>query len=150
MSAASEWGDAAEGVGFAFRPAPGPGAPAPSTAFGGTWRFTGGAPGAGIDWTVQANQFPTSTFAVSVYEGRQVQSGSTAGWTCEVQSLASTNNSLRCNADPGTPALAPGSPVSGHLELTAPGTNTMPVEVIAPTAEGSSSQTSYRMSKEAR
>jgi hypothetical protein len=81
VTALSAYGDAAEGVGFSFKPLP-PGGTS-SSAFAGTWHFTGGTPGSGIDWTVQAREASTSRFGIIVYDPFHVTGGTgPAGWSC--------------------------------------------------------------------
>jgi hypothetical protein len=129
VTALSAYGDAAEGVGFSFKPLP-PGGVA-SSAFAGTWHFTGGAPGTGIDWTVQAKEASTSRFGIIVYDPFHVAGGTAPpGWTCSVQRTSRDNDTYLCEG--GT--LSPGESVSGHLDLDQVGNDGMSVDLLACTA----------------
>ena len=131
-------GDAAEGVGFAFRPA-GTGQPSTSGNFSGTWRANGGT----LEWTIRANRFATDHFRIRAHNGYSFQSGSTpSGFTCELQTIETPNDVWACSG--GT--FAPGSDISGTLQLNgSPGT--LFFEVIAPSSEGGS-DTGYPMTQQ--
>jgi hypothetical protein len=129
VTALSAYGDAAEGVGFSFKPLL-PGGVA-SSAFAGNWHFTGGSPGTGIDWTVQAKEASTSRFGIIVYDPFHVAGGTgPAGWTCSVQHTTRDNDTYLCEG--GT--LAPGESVSGHIDLDQAGNNAMTLTLLACTA----------------
>ena len=141
VAASSTFGDAAEGVGFAFR---GEVPPKPPEAFSGTWHFHDNPPGAQVDWTVQANQFSSNRFRIRVHNGFSIASGSTppGGWTCTKQTVQVPDDAWACSG--GT--LAPGQPVSGSVNLNG-SSGELAFEVIAPDAEGSPSDKGYPMTQ---
>ena len=139
VAAKSLAGDAAEGVGFAFRPA-GSGQPPSSSNFSGVWRRTGDT----VEWTIRANQFATDRFRLRVYGGYSITGGSTPpGFSCEIQSIApATNDVWSCSG--GT--FAPGSDISGTLQIS--GSGTLGMDVIAKETEGGQSERGYPMSQQ--
>lgn len=131
VTALSAYGDAAEGVGFSFKPGT-PGG-ASSSAFGGSWRFPGGAPGAQIDWTVSANSASTSRFQIIVYNPYHVAAGTPPpGWTCTVGRVSRDNDAYDCTGA----TLQPGESASGSITLDQAGRDGMAVDAAACQSNG--------------
>ena len=129
FTASSDLGDAAEGGGFSFAS----GTRAQTGQFSGTWRFTGGAPGTQIDWTLTANAIPSDHFAIKVYSPASLTGGTfPPGWTCGVGNLQTPSDMWFCTGS----TLTPGTTVSGSITLAQPGNAAMPVDAIAPKAAG--------------
>ena len=116
VAAKSLAGDAAEGVGFAFRAA-GTGRPSSAGAFAGVWRYHDGDP-AKIDYEIQANQFPTDHFNISLFNNYKVTGGTTpAGFTCNVGTLNAPDSAWKCNGG----NFAPGTNITGTLDIAGSG-----------------------------
>jgi hypothetical protein len=129
VTATSAYGDAAEGVGFSFKPQPSGGFS--SSAFSGTWRFAGGAPGNTIDFTAQANQGSASRFLIVVYDNLHVTGGtSPAGWSCHVGRAQRDGDAWECTG--GT--LSPGQPASGQITMDGAGHNGQTIDLVACTS----------------
>ena len=125
VTATSEYGDAAEGVGFSFKAQPAGGVS--SSAFSGTWRFPTGTPGTAIDFTAQANEGSTSHFLITVHDNLNVTGGtSPSGWNCVPGRLQRDGDSFDCTG--GT--LQPGQPASGQIVLDAAGHNGQVVGLV--------------------
>jgi len=125
VTATSAYGDAAEGVGFSFKPLPAGGVA--SSAFGGSWSFAGGAPGNQIEWTATANSASTSHFLITTYDPFHVVSGTAPpGWTCAPGRASRDGDALDCSG--GT--LGPGQSVSGSLTLDQPGHDGMTLDLV--------------------
>ena len=140
VAAKSLAGDAAEGVGFAFRPA-GDGQPSSSGNFSGVWRRSGDT----VEWTIRANQFATDHFRLRVNGGYAITAGSTpSGFNCEKQTIATPDDVWQCSG--GT--FAPGSDLSGTLQVS--GSGKLSVELIAPSTQGGGfqSDTGYPMAEQ--
>ena len=136
VAAKSRAGDAAEGVGFAFKPAGS--APAPTGNFSGTWRRNGST----LEWTIRANQFATDHFRIRAHNGWSFSDGSTPpGFNCQQQTIATPGDVWTCSG--GT--FAPGSDISGTLQLNE-SPHELFLEVIAPASQGGS-DTGYPMSQ---
>ena len=123
VTASSEYGDAAEGVGFAFKPkTAGPS----SSQFTGTWKFVGGAPGNELEWTISANGAETSHFGIITYSPYTITGGtSPAGWTCQV-GQAGPNTDWDCSGS----TLHSSETVTGRVTLNQPGVDNMAVEML--------------------
>lgn len=140
ITASSDLGDAAEGVGFSFAPAT---APQPSSV--GTWRFSTGAPGTQVDWSLHAPGYTADHFGIKVYPPVSVTGGtSPPGWTCSVQTLTSPSDMWFCTRPM---PFVPVEGASGSINLSQPGTNSMPVEAIAPKGGGGPSDTGYPLTQ---
>jgi len=130
VAAKDRFGDGAEGVGFSFRP--GRTQPSSSGAFSGIWRFHDDPAASTVDWTIQANQFPTSRFAIRVNGGYSLSGGTTppGGWTCGSTTRGRPNDTWTCTG--GT--LAPGQQLSGSVDVADSG-GTMGFALVAPETE---------------
>jgi hypothetical protein len=124
VTALSATGDAAEGVGFAFKPKTGG---ASADQFTGTWRFPSGSPESTVTYTITANgTAETSHFGIIAYAPRAITGGSTpAGWTCQLGS-AGPNPMWECTG--GT--IRPGAPVTGSVTLSQSGENNMSLDML--------------------
>ena len=125
VTALSAFGDAAEGVGFAFKPV------SPSTttnAFSGTWRFVNGSPGTEIEWTAQAHGDTADQIGPTVFGSYEITGGTPPpGWTCSVDRLQRDNDLYHCTGN----TLAPGQSATGRIVLNQPGTNNMSINLFA-------------------
>jgi hypothetical protein len=136
VTAASDRGDAAEGVGFSFA------APAPQQSQGsvGTWRFSTGSPGTQVDWTLNVPNYTGDHFGIKVYPPVSITGGTTPpGWSCSVRDLTSPSDMWFCTRFTSEPV----SGASGSISLSQPGTDTMPVEAIAPKQPGQQGDIGY-------
>lgn len=132
VAALSDYGDAAEGVGFDFKPepkAPAPsgdgGATPPAAPASGSWSFAGGTPGTGVNWTVHMNDAAVTKLRIQFHEATPVTTHTDpAGWACSTVTVGQPNDALECTHPIGEAA---GSDVSGSVTLTNPGSNGMPV-----------------------
>ena len=125
VTALSEFGDAAEGVGFAFKPVS---ASTTTNAFSGTWRFPGGMPGTEIEWTAQAHGDTAGQIGPIVYGSYEITGGTPPpGWTCSVARLQRDNDHYHCTGN----TLGPGQSATGRIVLNQPGTNNMPLDLLA-------------------
>ncbi len=136
VTASSDLGDAAEGLGFSFAPGTAQ-QPSPSV---GTWRFSTGSLGTQVDWTLQVPNYTGDHFGIKVYPPVSVTGGTTPpGWSCSVRDLTSPRDMWFCTR----PAFEPVSGASGSITLSQPGTDTMPVEAIAPKTLGQPGDIGY-------
>jgi hypothetical protein len=132
VAAMSDYGDAAEGVGFAFKPAPpagsggGGGGGAPTAPATGTWGFQGGAPSDQVGWNVRMNHDGIAKFRIQFHEATPVKGllSQPPDWTCSTVTVSNPNDALECTTPAGVPA---GTSVSQTARLTNAGSNGMPV-----------------------
>jgi hypothetical protein len=147
VSAATAYGDAAEGVGYAFKPPTPAQAPSPQPNPGpaaapvtGTWSFAGGTPGQDVNFKVHMNDPGVTAIHISFHEATPIQSFTApSGWTCQTVTSSHPDDQLTCTHPTGEPA---GTDVTGSVHLASAGSNGMPVSLSINKGDGSTYQTS--------
>jgi hypothetical protein len=141
VTASSDLGDAAEGVGFSFAP----GTPPQSQGSVGTWRFSTGMPGTQLDWALRSPNYTADHFGIKVWPPVSVTGGtSPPGWSCSVRDLTAPSDMWFCTRPP---PFLPVNEASGSITLSQPGSNGMAVEAIAPDGSGQPRDIGYPLTQ---
>lgn len=130
VAALTDFGDAVEGVGFAFRPQPPPAAQ--TGPYTGGWSFNGADPNQ-VYAHFTAKDFGTNRYGIKVPAGYQVVSGTppNGAATCSITTTVNANDTYHCDDQ-----VAQGESRAVVLTIDHAGDKSMDVELIAPGSAG--------------